>query len=85
MLSVTLLCAMDAKSPSKFLLATETVAFGFLGIKLAIDVCFFFIAKEKIELWVPASNATAFALFDDTTHAHVTPYDLARTCMFLLR
>ena len=66
MLSVTLLSTMDSKIPSKFLLTTETVAFGFLGIKLTMDVRSFFIAREKIELRVPASNANTFALFDDT-------------------
>ena len=38
MLSVTLLCTMDSKSPSTFLLAMESVPSGLLGIKLAMDV-----------------------------------------------
>ena len=38
MLSVTLLCTVDSKSPSTFLLAMESLPSGLLGIKLAMDV-----------------------------------------------
>ena len=44
-----------SKSPSRSLLAMESVASGLLDIELAMDVCFFFIVKENIELWVPAT------------------------------
>ena len=47
MLSVTLLCTMDSRSPSTFLLAIETVVSELLDIKLAMNVCFFIVAKEK--------------------------------------
>ena len=63
--SVTLLCAMDSKIPSTCLLAMESVASGLFDTKLPMDVCFFFIAKGKIELWGTASNANTFALFDN--------------------
>ena len=33
----------------------ESVASGLLDIELAMDVCFFFIVQENIELWVPAT------------------------------
>ena len=49
MLSVTLLCTMDSESPSIFLFAVEQVVVsGFLDIELTIDVCFFFIVKDKM-------------------------------------
>ena len=49
MLSVTLLCTMDSESPSIFIFAVEQVVVsGFLDIELTIDVCFFFIVKDKM-------------------------------------
>ena len=66
MLSVTLLHTVDLRSPSTFPLVMRSVDSGLLDMKLAMEVCFFFIAKEKIELWVPVSKANTFALFDDT-------------------
>lgn len=63
MLSITLLRTVDLKSFLISLLTRESVASGLLEIKLAIDV-WFFIAKEKIDLWVPALNTKTFALFD---------------------
>ena len=56
---------MDSKIPSTCLLAMESVASGLFDTKLPMDVCFFFIAKGKIELWGTASNANTFALFDN--------------------
>ena len=56
---------MDSKIPSTCLLAMESVASGLFDTKLPMDVCFFFIAKGKIELWGTASNANTFALLDN--------------------
>ena len=44
----------------------ELVISALFDIKLAMITCFFFIVKEKNELWAPASNTNTFGLFDDT-------------------
>ena len=36
----------------------------------AIDVCFFFIDKKIVKLWVPTSNANTFTLLDDKIELH---------------
>ena len=82
MLSVFLLSTMDSKKPSRFLLGMESVISGLLDIKLGVDVCFFFDTKEKTELCVPASNANAFCLFDDTIELQV--YVPQNTACFLM-
>ena len=69
MLPVTLLCTVDSKSQ-------HSVVYELLSTKLAMDVCSFFIAKERVKLWVPASNTNAYALFDDTTLSDNTIDDI---------
>ena len=44
------MCTMDSKSPSKFLSSMESVTSGLLDIKFVMDVYFFFIVKEKLNI-----------------------------------
>ena len=52
LLSITLLCTMDLKNPSTFLMAIESVVFGLFDIKLTMNICFFFICRGScFECW----------------------------------
>ena len=70
MLSLTLLCTMDSTSLSTFLLTLKPLVSRLFDIKLAINVYFSFIIKEKFEFRVLTANTNTFALFDDTIESH---------------
>ena len=70
MLSLTLLCTMDSTSFSTFLLTLKPLVSRLFDIKLAINVYFSFIIKEKFEFRVLTANTNTFALFDDTIESH---------------